>query len=256
MVVLASMMVGAGAQTPSTSKFGLWTGASVTKKLSHRWSMSVEDEFRTQDGLGKVDRWSGTLSVDYKALDFLKLGASYTFLYTYNMEEWKDHYNNSNVWNGYNATQAYWMPKHRFSFDVTGSHDFDRFSISLRERFQYTHNDTLVVGKNKWRGTSPSTLVFDETEDKTVDAKDKMSLRSRLQIAYNIRHSRLTPYVSCEMYNDLKDAFAYQKLRLSIGGEYKLNKHNSIEMGYIYNTSNDDDEPDGHILNVSYAYKF
>jgi long-subunit fatty acid transport protein len=256
-VIVAALVVsGASAQEPSSSKFGLWTGASVTKKLNSKWSLEAEGEFRTQDALNKVDRWSGSLGVNYKAFDFLKVGAGYTFLYTYNMEEWKEKYDDDEL-AGYNVSSSYWMPKHRFTFDVTGSQDLGRFSVSLRERLQYTHNNSKTILKNKMRfyGTTDS-LFLKGTENKTVDEKDKWSLRSRLKVEYNIRHCPLTPFASYEIYNDLKDNFSYQKMRIELGGEYKLNKHQSLSLSYLYSTSGDDDEPDGHILSVDYAYKF
>lgn len=258
-VVAAALVVtGAAAQEPSVSKFGMWTGASVTKKLSPKWSLEAEGEMRTQDALKKIDRWSASLGADYKVLDFLKIGASYSFLYTYNMNEWKPKYDDDDgELTGYNVTTAYWMPKHRFSFDVTGSYDVGRFTISLRERVQYTYNDSAKTDKHNMRfyGATDS-LFLKKTETKTIDSKDKWSLRSRLKVEYNIRHCPLTPYVSCEMYNNLKDNFSYEKIRLEVGGEYKINKHNAIDLSYLYCNSSDDDEPDGHILSVSYAYKF
>lgn len=257
-ILIAAVLVvsGASAQTPSRSKFGVWTGASITKKLSHRWSVEAEGEFRTQDALNKVDRWSGSLGADYKLMKYLKLGASYTFLYTYNMDKWDGKYDDDELV-GYNVTKAYWMPKHRFCFDATGSYGWKRFEFSLRERVQYTHNDSKTDSKDKMRfyGITDS-LFLKGTEDKTIDTKDKWSLRSKFKIEYNIRRSSLAPFVSCEMYNDLKDQFAYQQLKIEVGSEIKINKHNSVDVSYLYCTSSDDDEPDGHILCVNYAYKF
>jgi long-subunit fatty acid transport protein len=258
-VVAAALVVaGAAAQVPSVSKFGIWTGASVTKKISSRWSLEAEGEMRTQDALNRIDRWSASLGANYKVLSFLRLGASYTFLYTYNMNEWKPKYDEDDgEWTGYNVTTAYWMPKHRFSFDVTGNYDIGRFSISLRERVQYTYNDSSTTDKHNMRfyGATDS-LYLKKIESKTIDSKDKWSLRSRLKVEYNIRHCALTPFVSCEVYNDLKDNFSYQKIRMEVGSEYKINKHHAIDLSYLYCKSNDGDEPDGHIVNVNYAYKF
>jgi hypothetical protein len=256
LIVVVLVVSGTSAQVPSRSKFGMWTGASISKKLSHKWSIEAEGEFRTQDALNNVDRWSGSVGTDYKLMKFLKLGAGYTFLYTYNMDEWNEKYDDGEL-EGYNVTKAYWMPKHRFCVDVTGSYGWNRFEFSLRERVQYTHNDSKTISKDKMRfyGITDS-LYLKGIEDKIVYTKDKWSLRSRLQIEYNIRRNPFTPFVSCEMYNNIKDQFSYQKLKFEAGGEIKISKHNSVEMSYLYSTSNDDDEPDGHIISVNYAYKF
>ena len=255
-LILTAVVCISGHTVAQNSEFGTWTSAGIEKKLNKKWSIEAEGELRTQNNMKNIDRWSGSVGVDYKLCKFLKLGLSYEFLYTYNREEWKDHYNSSNVQNGYNVNHAYWMPKHRVSFDVTGSHDFGRFSFSLRERVQYTHNDSTTVTRDKYRGLQNGTLYLDETDSKTIDAKDKWVLRSRLQVEYNISHSRFTPYAYAELFNSMNDGMALDKLRLSIGSEYKINKKNSLKIGYIFNSSNDDDEPKGHILGISYTFKF
>ena len=200
-LMLTAVVCISGHTVAQNSEFGTWTSAGIEKKLNKKWSIEAEGELRTQNNMKNIDRWSGSVGVDYKLCKFLKLGLSYEFLYTYNREEWKDHYNSSNVQNGYNVNHAYWMPKHRVSFDVTGSHDFGRFSFSLRERVQYTHNDSTTVTRDKYRGLQNGTLYLDETDSKTIDAKDKWVLRSRLQVEYNISHSRFTPYAYAELFN-------------------------------------------------------
>lgn len=256
---LALAATTANAQDNSSSEFGTWTGASVTKKINRQWSIEAGAELRTQNNMKKIDRWSGSLGVDYKPFDFLKFGASYNFLYTYNMEEWKAKYDDDDgELNGYNVTNALWIPKHRVSFDITGEVPVNRFTISLRERVQYTYNDSKETTKRKMRfyGTTDSLYQKGSSYADTAKVKHKLVLRSRLQVEYNIRHCPFTPYVSVELYNDMKDGLSLQKTRWSVGGEYKFNKHNSLDIGYYYCNSNDDDEPKGHILSLSYAYKF
>ena len=57
---------------------------------------------------------------------------------------------------------------------------------------------------------------------------------------------------------ELFNGWNVQKVRYSIGADWKLSKKHSVGMGYRYQTTDDDDnnEPDRHILNVGYKYKF
>ena len=99
-------------------------------------------------------------------------------------------------------------------------------------------------------------VICPQSHYQHANLMDKWVLRSRLQVEYNISHSRFTPYAYAELFNSMNDGMALDKLRLSIGSEYKINKKNSLKIGYIFNSSNDDDEPKGHILGISYTFKF
>lgn len=68
-----------------------------------------------------------------------------------------------------------WKFRHRYHAEGTLSTQWMRVKVSLRERFQHTWN----------------------AEEK------EFRLRSRLKLAYDIRHCKLEPYASIEMYNGL-----------------------------------------------------
>ena len=68
-----------------------------------------------------------------------------------------------------------WKFRHRYHAEGTLSTKWMRVKVSLRERFQHTWN----------------------AEEK------EFRLRSRLKLAYDIRHCKLEPYASVEMYNGL-----------------------------------------------------
>ena len=73
------------AQVPDVSQFGTWTGISASKELSKKWSLDGEVELRTQDAFNAVDRWSASLGAQYKFNKYLKIEASYKYLYNYLM---------------------------------------------------------------------------------------------------------------------------------------------------------------------------
>ena len=76
-------------------------------------------------------------------------------------------------------------------------------------------------------------------------------LRSRLKVEYDIPECRIDPYVSAEFYN----SWSLEKSRYTVGAEWKITKMHSVGLYYLYqdvNNDKDDDEPDEHILGLSY----
>ena len=64
---------------PALQAQSLWTSVEMNKKLGKGLNAFVEGEYRTHDGFSATERWSGTIGMDYKALQFLKLTGGYTY---------------------------------------------------------------------------------------------------------------------------------------------------------------------------------
>lgn len=199
---------------------GASLSAEVTKKILPGLNLSLEEEFRLRDNLGETDRFSTTLELSYRPLEYLKLGGAYNLI-------------------NYNHETKGWEVRHRYYFFATGSYQFNRFTVSLRERFQ----STCRVG----------------VKETSKRANPKLYLRSRLEVEYNIRHSKFEPFASVELYNTLNDPQGNKmnKLKYTAGSKYKLNKRNSLQVFYRYINFKDDDEGNGqHMIGLGYAYKF
>jgi hypothetical protein len=253
------------AQVPTTDKWGSWTGVSLSKKLDRRWSLNAELELRTQNAMKNMDRWTAEVGTDYRLGKHIELGLSYSYLYSYKMAEWKAKYDGTDL-EGYNVTHAYWLPKHRLSADITGEKKLGRWTFSLRERLQFTHSAGTSAAKDRMRyyGATDSlynknlydrSLEYNDTVN-DISAKNKLYLRSRVMAEYNIPDSPITPYVSYELYNDMKHGMDFVKGRIAAGMEWKINKHNSIDAGYRYVNSHDDDDTDANIISITYKLKF
>ena len=91
--------------------------------------------------------------------------------------------------------------------------------------------------------------------DEYISGKGKNVLRSRLQVAYNIRKCAFNPYASCELSHSLSDG-AFEKARWTLGTEWKLSKRHSLDFYYLYQNKADDDESDGHVIGAGYSFKF
>ena len=225
------------------SDFGMWYELGAEKKLSQKWNLGFEGEFRTRNNARTADRWSAGLSAEYKIIKGLKASAGYLLLYDNNQEELdlKSDGLRPNKW-----TPSYWGARHRFNVSLSGNVDWGRLNISLRERWQYTYRPAVDDKK----------YDFDEETWKSVKGKGKNVLRSRLQLSYDIAHWKLDPFANVEMFNDKS---GIQKMRYQAGVEYKYKKKHVFNLTYRYQNvgSNDDDnEVNSHLLGLSYKYKF
>lgn len=220
--------------------FGIWTSAEVKKKIFPGFDASVEGEFRTRDGVQDVDRWSIFAGASYRIFSFLKADAGYTYIYSHQEAE---------TTKKGNYIPSYWSPRHRVTASLTGSYKWNRLEFSLRERYQYTYRVAQSVAK--YDGDDGS-----RKENEEVSSKSKNVLRSRLQVEWDIRKCKFTPYASCELYHSITDGWAIDKTRWTVGTAYKLNKKNSFDLFYRYQDHADDDETNGHVLGVGYKLKF
>lgn len=224
-----------------SSDFGVWTDIGITKKFDKHWSVGAEAGLRTRDNSEETDRWSIGIDAAYKFNQYAKISAGYDLLYDHRATKQTFHKDGSLN----KITPSYWWPRHRFFFDVTGSYALGRLGMSLRERYQYTYRPKA---QNK---------RYDTDDEEWEDIKSKTSniLRSRFEIEYNIKKCPVTPFASIELFHG---EGGLQKTRYTVGADYKINKHHSIDLYYRYQTvnDNDDDEPDCHVLGVSYSYKF
>ena len=237
----ALLMFAISMPTFADSEGGLILGLEAEKKINKRLDISMETDMRTRNNFKTMDRWGIGLGASYKLLSWLKADAGYKFL-DYNFHE-DINYKANGLYN--NWRPSYWGVKHRFYASLTGSYKFsNNIKLSLRERWQYTYRPQ----------TTTERYDFDNSwwEDTDVKGKGKNVLRSRLQVKYDIPHSKITPYASVELYN----ARGLQKTRYTLGADWKITKQHEIGAFYRYQNVKDDDDPNGHILGLNYTFKF
>lgn len=230
-------------QVKAQTDFGMNYELGAEKKLSRKWNVGLETELRTRNNFRTFDRWSMSMGAEYKILKGVKAAAGYTFLYDNNKEE-LDLKRDGLRFNKY--TPGYWGVRHRFYAGISGSIDWQRFTIGLRERWQYTHR-IEATGKK---------YDFDEEAWTSVKAKDKHVLRSRLQVGYDIAHWKFDPTASVELFHDNS---GLQKVRYQFGVDYKLRKTHVFSLTYRFqkvNSDDDDNDLDSHLIGLGYKYKF
>lgn len=224
-------------------KAGLNISAGVEKDFGKKWSMSAETEFRSRNNFRTADRWSIGIGGEYKPVKYFKISAGYTFLYD-NFPE-KITYNDDGDYN--NWRPSYWGSRHRVNVSLTGSITAGRFKFSLRERWQYTYRP----------GQTTTRYDFDNAkwEDTRVRGKGNNVLRSRIRAEWNIRGSKVDPYADVEFFN----SWALNKIRYTVGAEWKPRKQHTFTVFYRYQQVNNDDfdnEPNLHIIGLGYNFKF
>jgi len=194
-------------------------GAEVSKKINKSFEIAVSEEIRSKNFLQEVDRLSTGVGVAYNhpQLKDLKVGAGYELL----------SYFNQNLIN---------ENRHRFSAYVQYKYSYGYFDFSLRSRIQSTYRDESI-GNYK------------------VNPKNK--LRNRLNVAYNIYGTPYTPYTSFELTNTvgLVDGDYFDRYRIRLGCEYRLNKQSSIDFFTRYSKDINQKNP-SEILSLGLSYQF
>lgn len=232
LLLLAALALSTNARAQS-----LWTSAEADIDIVKKLSVDVGAEWRSTDGLDATDRWTAFASLGYKPLKWLKLSAGYKLI---------DQHVASRTTRKGNVVDSYWQPRHRFTLSATGKYSFQRLTLSLRERYQYTHHTAQTVAK--WDGDDGSAK-----DDEQVEAKDKHVLRSCLKAEYNIRKCPLTPFGSVELYNSLTSGFSHEKTRYTLGADWKLSRQHALSLFGRYIDSADDDEDTGWVVGLGYT---
>lgn len=225
-------------------------GAEFSAKLPLGFSAGAEAEYRTMDWFDHTEQWSVAANVGYKPLKWLKVGVQYKFIQAQSL---------AGVTNKGYTYGDYWDSKHRVSLSATGSLKLaGKFTLSLRERYQYTYRPSHLIPRFDDEGAPAG--------NRTIDSKSKHILRSRLQAEFKpYKKCRWTPHLSVELYSLLSDVNHTDKLteggkfcdkwRLTAGTEFRINKHNDLDLFYRYaNTTDADEREMHHTIGLVYSF--
>ena len=279
LLLVASNMV-------AQSDFGVWTSIEASTKLNKQLELSLEGEYRTQSNSTLTERIATGISLSYKnkKVPFLKADVGYSVMSMYGLGETTIKYEKNDE-GGYeldddgnlipkhkNVDSPYWYTRHRATASLTGSVKWGRFKFSLRERYQFTHRMRSYCDRERWYYDPyhkmfpedvPEYYVDDDPESDgysymtdTKKAKSDHKLRSRLSVSYDIKQCPFEPFAEVEVYNELDNAFAYDKIRYTVGADYKINKEHKLTFYYRYQDYADIDEVSGHVLGIGYAFEF
>jgi hypothetical protein len=243
-MLMAATVAVTGAKAQSDD-FGMWYEVNIEKKLTNRLDIDLSLENRSRDNHQETDRWSAGVGVSYKLTDWLKASAGYSFLYD----------NVYKVNNSGKKNADYWGIRHRFNVSLTASKSFGNLSVSLRERWQYTYRPERTVDRY-WTYTDEDDDRYEgeKADEHTYSGKANNKWRNRLQLKYKLS-KMVRPYVAGETY---VAGSGMDKLRLSLGTEFRITKKHSLDVRYLFQKAYDDDDEEGnkHVIGFGYTYKF
>lgn len=272
LILLGLFLTTVPAAFAQRDEFGAWLEVEGEKAVTKRLDLSVGIGLRANDNVREMSRWNISLGGSYEIFKWLKAGLTYQCISDLNRKEVKEDYKKSNgAFNGYNVDEKYRRDKHRVSFDLTGKTKIGRFTISLRERYQYTHSVATDVERERYRDEAPAgyenpdnpghqfggqTWLSYELANDRKHSKNNHLMRTRVEVEYDIPKCKFTPSVSYELKNSLQDAFKTTETRLIAGVKWKVNKKNTLSLDYLFNDGHYSDEPNLHVVSVGYKFKF
>lgn len=193
-----------------------WVELEFSKKIIKNLKIEFNPELRLFGGF-EMDSYILEGGLSYKLHKYLTLAGYYRYENEYNYREKRQIYE--------------WEPASRLAFDAKSGFELKRFDFQFRLR--YTN------------GTD-----FDETTN------DKASyFRYRVKIDYDIKGSKLAPFISVESFHDLllKDI---DKTRYTGGLAYPINKSNELSLFYRLQDYSEADKESMDIIGVGYSLKF
>lgn len=199
-----------------------WVELEFSKKIVKNLKVEFNPELRLFGGF-EMDTYILEGGLSYKLHEYLTLAGYYRYENEKNYREKREIYE--------------WESSNRFAFDAKTAFELKRFNLQFRLR--YTNGSDF---------------------DETTDNKDSF-FRYRGKIDYNIKGSKIVPYVSVEAFHDLNLKYV-DKMRYTSGLSYPINKNN--EVGLFYRLQ-DYFESDGlalekqesmHIIGIGYSLKF
>ncbi len=248
------------------SEGGLWLEASVEKKLPKNWwknaknfSVNAGVSYRLGDDFRRSTRFDVSAGVDYKVTQWLKMGDAYMFICSHKAGEMNDNdmkTDGSGNLVKYEWDEGFWRNRHRGLFELTAKRKFGRFTISLRERYQYTYTPVDSTKRFDYRFEGGEwKQEFDKWNDKKRD--DEHALRSRIKVEYDIKNCPLAPFVSYEIHNLIDEGMKVDKHRITAGADWNIDKKHKLSLAYLLNAP---DFKSGtvrdHVVNVGYKFDF
>lgn len=123
--------------------------------------------------------------------------------------------------------------RNRYYVYASASYPIGNLSFSLRERFQSTF--------------------------KTGGQHPKNYLRTMLTVSYKIGKTGFSPFVYGELFNNTghQGNMYTERIRLSTGSDYKINKQNTLQLYYRYHIFNVYDPVNyKHAIGLTYSHRF
>jgi hypothetical protein len=195
------------------------TEAGIGKEFFNTWKIEAAGCLKLEKNSTRVDEVNLDLKMFYAPLKFVTVGGGYRLTANQNKQD-------------------IYERKHRYSLEIELGKKIDCFIVDFRIRYQNMDDE------------------FFRNEINSV--AEKNILRNRLQIKYNIRKNRLTPYVYTELYGQLAtDGPFAVSIRSVIGGQYSSGKQGNLKTYLRIDRELNRENPFTYYnLGIGYVYLF
>lgn len=192
LLVITLMFVTVFPGAAQKTDYGSWISVEVTKDLSKKITLEGEEEVRIFKNFGEIDRFATSFGGVASIVKGIKAGLGYTWIYDHDVKD------------------AFWENRHRAFGYLQGKTDLGRFVLTLREKFQTT-----------W---------YNKNSD-NFDYSPQHYLRSKLTVNYDIKGSKLEPFLSVEMHYPLNnpEGNKIDNMRYSAGVEIPLSEKITLD---------------------------
>jgi len=198
--------------------FGIWYGVNAEFAVKKKLEIDLSTMIRTFSNASKMEEAYLEGGITYKFNKYLSVTGGYRF--TENIEK-----------------DSKFHIRHKWLADIKGKGELGNFSFSGRFRFQ-RQDKTYITDAN----------------DEIPDYHGRIKFKS----IFKTPSFPINPYISFETFIRMFEASEkrFDKYRLGFGLEYKINKNNSLEAGYLFERDYLPHLSNMHITSVSYNISF
>jgi|GEM_PF-581224 len=207
--------------------FGVWTTFELQKKYQ-KWDFSAATELRTSGFYKHFNRLSLQLETSYDIAKAFKIGVNYEGIDFYDYK--------------YDDYQL----RNRFGLFVQGKQKYGGFTFTLREKIQLTTKDD-------------TDRIKSNGEIDTYNIDPDLVWSNKLKVKYNIPKFPVTPSLSAETFFQLNnpDGYMFEKLRYTLAFDYKISKHQHIELyGLVNSKIYGNNQGNTFVLGLGYSFSF
>ena len=226
-IVLALALLLPAAAFGQTFSTGARASVGVDYKIKKGLHIEAREEMRMADNFAGLGSLRTTIGLSYKPLDFLKVGVGYTLINPYKINKELD---NDVLYTGF------WAPQHRLTADVTGTLKAGKFSFSLRERLQFTHNayDALNVYQSTRNALALKSRIGVKYKGwRYVDPSLSFEVCAALNDPWGVvsGSAQTTNDTKREYYTYTHTGYTHayiNRLRLNLGADINLSKYHTL----------------------------
>ena len=200
---------------------GMWATLSLQHAINKKINIVIDEELRLKENYQRINLFYTNVGIDYKVNKFLKSSPTYRTIQKKRLD----------------GNYSY---RHRLMLDITVKKKIKKITLSERARYQIEVQDYYTSKKGKI---------------------PEQYLRLKTDIKYDL-NKKITPYYSIEFRYQIRNPRGdgpvydngFHRVRNVLGVEYEINKKNSINLYYLFQTEFNISTPESiYILGIGYT---